>query len=76
MGGSRFRFRVIFGWIRDGGLGRLIYCRVCHALYSLFYFVDELIDEFRIRGEGEDKSLKFSLVSVARYKLFVACSSS
>lgn len=46
MGGSRFRFRVIFGWIREGGvLGRLIYCRVCHALY-FFYFVDELIDEF------------------------------
>lgn len=46
MGGSRFRFRVIFGWIRESGvLGRLIYCRVCHALY-FFYFVDELIDEF------------------------------
>lgn len=52
--------------------------RLPRFVLSFLLLLDELIDEFRVRGrgEGEDKSLKFPLVSVARYKLFVACSSS
>lgn len=45
MGGSRFRFRVIFGWIRGWGVREVdILSRL--PRFVLFYFVDELIDEF------------------------------